>query len=88
MYKTYLQAFAFDSLLLQSNTNDIIKLNVGGTLFTTTRQTLTKYIGSRLAEMFDPSLGTAPPMDSTGAFFIDRSPEEFGVSLKYLRTGR
>jgi hypothetical protein len=69
--------------------NDVIRLNVGGTLFTTTRFTLTKYPDSMLAKMFDPDLGMdAAKKDDTGAFFIDRSPDMFKIILEYLRTDR
>ncbi len=69
--------------------NDLIKLNVGGTLFTTTRLTLTKNPNSMLTQMFDQDLAMdAAKKDDTGAYFIDRSPDAFKVILEYLRTGR
>jgi hypothetical protein len=69
--------------------NDIIKLNVGGTLFTTTRATLIHNPDSMLAKMFDPALGMrAAATDANGAYFIDRTPEKFAVILTFLGSGR
>ena len=55
--------------------NDIITLDVGGTLFKTTRSTLIQYPDSVLQKMFDPQSAMAPAMLDNGAYFIDRSPE-------------
>ena len=69
---------------------DIITLNVGGTIFSTTLTTLGQYRGtSMLAAMFDPESGMEAAMrDTNGAFFIDRNPKAFGAILSYLRTGK
>ena len=69
--------------------NELVSLNVGGTLFTTTLTTLGQYRGtSTLAAMFDPESGRTPAMrDANGAFFIDRDPKAFAAILSYLRTG-
>ncbi|KAH3758764.1 K+ channel tetramerization subfamily protein [Pelomyxa schiedti] len=63
-----------------------IKLDVGGTVFRTSKSTLTKEPGSMLAAMFS---GSIPPgrQDEDGTYFIDRSGKHFGTILNYLRTG-
>jgi hypothetical protein len=56
---------------------EIIRLNVGGRHFVTTRQTLCAEAGSMLAVQFD--------LD--GAIFIDRNPQTFEIVLDYFRNG-
>ena len=52
-----------------SNT-EIVRLNVGGTKYVTTKSTLWKYPQSVLGAMF---MGNAPlPTDQDGYYFIDR----------------
>ena len=64
----------------------MINLNVGGTVFATTRATLTKYPDSMLAIMFNPESERPPAeKDNYGNFFIDRDPEPFKVILSFLR---
>ena len=66
----------------------IIDLNVGGTRFQTSRQTLTADTNSMLAKMFDPeSSFSAPGVKKDGAYFLDRDPVHFGAVLNYLRSG-
>ena len=48
--------------------NDIISLDVGGTVFKTSRSTLLKCPGSRLANMLDSQ-------PNNGTYFLDRDPE-------------
>ena len=69
--------------------SEIVSLNVGGTLFTTTLTTLGQYREtSMLAAMFDPGSGIPPALrDANGAYFIDRNPKAFAAILSYLRTG-
>ncbi len=65
-------------------TSDIINLNVGGTRFSTSRQTL-----SSPHESFFTSIlsGRIPSCrDETGALFIDRDPKLFSIILQFLRT--
>ncbi|XP_036416351.1 BTB/POZ domain-containing protein KCTD5 isoform X2 [Colossoma macropomum] len=64
-----------------------VRLNVGGTVFLTTRQTLLKEQTSflyRLCQQQDLQSDT----DETGAYVIDRDPTYFGPILNYLRHGK
>jgi len=67
--------------------DDIISLDVGGTRFDTTRQTLVKDPNSMLARMFDPASKMKPGLLRNGAYFLDRDPEWFKTILNYLRNG-
>jgi hypothetical protein len=67
--------------------DDIIKLNVGGRLFATSRATLCAEAGSMLAAKFDPESNFAPPKELDGGVFLDRSPKAFHHVLDYLRNG-
>ncbi|CAS01145.1 Protein CBG25769 [Caenorhabditis briggsae] len=62
----------------------IIKLNVGGSLFQTSKSTLTKFDG-----FFKTMLETEIPVakDESGAIFIDRDPKHFRVILNFMRDG-
>ncbi|CAL2033813.1 unnamed protein product [Caenorhabditis brenneri] len=64
-----------------SNQN-IIKLNVGGTIFQTTISTLTRFDG-----FFKTMLETDVPLatDPSDAIFIDRPAEHFNLILSYMR---
>ena len=64
---------------------DWIKLNVGGTVFETSRQTLTQVPDSLLGRMFDPDSSLPPARLQDGAFLIDSSPSSFPVILHWLR---
>ena len=61
---------------------DKITLEIGGRIFTTTRQSLSRFARSRLShldendESFDPS---------TGHYFFDRNPELFNWILDAYR---
>ncbi|KAM4624650.1 BTB/POZ domain-containing protein KCTD5 isoform 1-T1 [Polymixia lowei] len=65
-----------------------IRLNVGGTYFLTTRQTLCRDPKSFLYRLSqaDPELDS--DKDDTGAYLIDRDPAYFGPVLNYLRHGK
>jgi hypothetical protein len=62
---------------------NIVKLNIGGTIFITTKETLlsipgTTFHGLLSNEKYQP--------DFEGCFFFDRSPKYFEEILNYLRT--
>uniref|UniRef100_A0A3B3R8C8 Potassium channel tetramerization domain containing 5a n=1 Tax=Paramormyrops kingsleyae TaxID=1676925 RepID=A0A3B3R8C8_9TELE len=65
-----------------------VRLNVGGTYFLTTRQTLCRDPKSFLYRLCqaDPDLDS--DKDDTGAYLIDRDPTYFGPVLNYLRHGK
>ncbi|TRZ00228.1 hypothetical protein DNTS_014327 [Danionella cerebrum] len=65
-----------------------VRLNVGGTYFVTTKQTLCRDPKSFLYRLCqeDPDLDS--DKDETGAFLIDRDPTYFGPILNYLRHGK
>eukprot|EP00092_Neocalanus_flemingeri_P005889 GFUD01006338.1.p1 GENE.GFUD01006338.1~~GFUD01006338.1.p1 ORF type:complete len:238 (-),score=62.11 GFUD01006338.1:74-787(-) len=67
------------------SSGDIITLNVGGRLFTTTRMTLLSESDSVLGRMFDLSSPIPPAKLVDGAYFIDANPEVFEVILDFLR---
>jgi hypothetical protein len=60
---------------------EIVKLNVGGKIFITTRTTIFSVENSLKAML---QSGAFKP-DLEGAYFIDRSPEYFPIILDYLR---
>ncbi|XP_024288940.1 BTB/POZ domain-containing protein KCTD5 isoform X4 [Oncorhynchus tshawytscha] len=69
------------------NNGKWVRLNVGGTVFLTTRHTLLKEQTSflyRLCQQKDLHSDT----DETGAYVIDRDPTYFGPILNYLRHGK
>ncbi|XP_053201147.1 BTB/POZ domain-containing protein KCTD5-like [Panonychus citri] len=71
-----------------NNNNKWVRLNVGGTIFMTTRSTICRDPKSflyRLCEE-DPSLGS--DKDESGAYLIDRDPTYFGPILNFLRHGK
>ena len=70
---------------MTSNSNDIIRLNVGGQHFITTRTTLCAVEGSLLEKMFRSDSNFAQPIEIGGEVFLDRNPIAFGCILDYLR---
>lgn len=64
----------------------IVKLNVGGVIYTTTKSTLCHHPNSMLGAMFNGSM--SPSLDENGCFFIDRDGELFKYILNYLRSSR
>ena len=64
----------------------IVRLNVGGQIYATSLQTLTKDAGSMLHAMFSGLFDTKPSED--GSYFIDRDGTCFRYILNYLRTGK
>eukprot|EP01122_Echinamoeba_exundans_P001757 TRINITY_DN11753_c0_g1_i1.p1 TRINITY_DN11753_c0_g1~~TRINITY_DN11753_c0_g1_i1.p1 ORF type:complete len:263 (-),score=60.98 TRINITY_DN11753_c0_g1_i1:78-866(-) len=66
----------------------IVKLNVGGQIFTTSKSTLLKGTSSE-GSFFSSMLSGrfSVETDESGNFFIDRSGEKFKHILEFLRTG-
>jgi len=62
-----------------------IKLNVGGHIYQTSLETLTKYRGSLPADMFSACFDLKQGND--GCYFIDRDGTHFRHILNYLRSG-
>lgn len=68
--------------------NDIVRLNVGGQHFVTTRATLCAVEDSMLAKMFHCESQFAEPAEITkGEIFLDRNPAAFLHVLDFLRDG-
>src|SRR4051812_5024134 len=66
--------------ILQQNPNEIVKLNVGGTLFTTRVSTLLSSPSSLFTKLLSQS------REGKDEIFFDRSPELFSYILQFLRT--
>lgn len=66
--------------------SDIVRLNVGGVLYTTTKATLKRYSNSMLGAMFNGSMSTT--VDENGHYFIDRDGHIFGYILNFLRSSQ
>lgn len=64
--------------------SDIVHLNVGGTRFSTSKQTLTWVPDSFFTALLSNRI--ASHRDEIGALFIDRDPKLFSIILNYLRT--
>ena len=62
---------------------NVIVLNVGGTIYTTTKATLHRDRSSMLAALFSGRYKI--PIDPNGRFFIDRDGQNFSFILAYLR---
>ena len=73
------------SKLIKENLGDGIKLDVGGTIFKTTRTTLSQFPDSLLGRMFHPDSSLSPARMQDGAYLIDFSPSSFPVILTWLR---
>ncbi|KAI0232269.1 Potassium voltage-gated channel protein Shaw [Lamellibrachia satsuma] len=69
--------------LKRTASSEIVRINVGGTVFTTRRATIERIPETRLANLrkTDPNFDQA-----TGEWFFDRNPALFGNVLDYLRT--
>ncbi|KAI1702973.1 BTB/POZ domain-containing protein [Ditylenchus destructor] len=65
--------------------SDWIRLNVGGKVFQTTKDTLSRYPDTFLARLVNGDLPSAK--DESGAYLIDADPEHFRTILNYLRRG-
>uniref|UniRef100_A0A8C4SR81 BTB/POZ domain-containing protein KCTD3 n=1 Tax=Erpetoichthys calabaricus TaxID=27687 RepID=A0A8C4SR81_ERPCA len=67
-----------------SGSGEIVQLNVGGTRFSTSRQTLMWIPDSFFSSLLSGRISTL--RDETGAIFIDRDPTAFAPILNFLRT--
>ncbi|CAD5222084.1 unnamed protein product [Bursaphelenchus xylophilus] len=65
-----------------------VRLNVGGKVFMTTRQTLCREPNSFLARLCQNDELLTSEKDETGAFLIDRDAEYFSSVLNFLRHGK
>ncbi|XP_026810797.1 BTB/POZ domain-containing protein KCTD3 [Rhopalosiphum maidis] len=70
--------------MLPPHNGEIMHLNVGGTRFSTSRQTLTWVPDSFFTALLSGRISSL--RDDTGAIFIDRDPKVFAIILNYLRT--
>ncbi|KAH3731569.1 hypothetical protein Pelo_17602 [Pelomyxa schiedti] len=70
---------------------ELVRLNVGGKVFCTTRTTLAMATGPNGGSSFFTVLlsGRIPStLDETGAYFIDRNGDLFAPILDFMRTGK
>ena len=74
------------SSISTKNMVDIIKLNVGGHIYTTTKATVSRFPCSMLGAMFNGHM--SGQTDENGAYFIDRDGTVFVHILNFLRTGK
>ncbi|RWS29117.1 hypothetical protein B4U80_01432 [Leptotrombidium deliense] len=63
---------------------ELIHLNVGGTKFLTSKQTLTSVSDTFFTSLLSGRIASFK--DDSGAIFIDRDPQLFSIVLNYLRT--
>ncbi|XP_043923953.1 BTB/POZ domain-containing protein KCTD17-like [Protopterus annectens] len=70
----------------RSNSDKWVRLNVGGTVFLTTSQTLCREKSFLCRLCQDEELQS--DRDETGAYLIDRDPSYFGPILNFLRHGK
>ncbi|VDK61196.1 unnamed protein product [Cylicostephanus goldi] len=73
---------------LGNSSSNWIRLNVGGKIFQTTRDTLMKVPGSFLYRLCQDDKRLPSVKDETGAYLIDRDADYFSPVLNYLRHGR
>eukprot|EP01125_Pyxidicula_operculata_P014605 TRINITY_DN4883_c0_g1_i1.p1 TRINITY_DN4883_c0_g1~~TRINITY_DN4883_c0_g1_i1.p1 ORF type:complete len:280 (-),score=51.94 TRINITY_DN4883_c0_g1_i1:58-897(-) len=64
---------------------EIVSLNIGGVIYTTTKNTLQKHKGTMLDSMFSGRHNLTK--DSSGNYFLDRDGKSFRYILNYLRNG-
>ena len=65
--------------------DEVISINVGGTVFSTTKTTVLQAKDGILARMIRAEVTVT--RDIEGNIFIDRDPKKFESILEYLRTG-
>eukprot|EP00026_Physarum_polycephalum_P004039 Phypoly_transcript_04056.p1 GENE.Phypoly_transcript_04056~~Phypoly_transcript_04056.p1 ORF type:complete len:720 (+),score=149.53 Phypoly_transcript_04056:104-2263(+) len=67
-----------------SSNDELVKLNVGGKLFTTYKSTLMTYPDTMWARMFSSSAEIAKK-GPDGEYFLDRNPDLFAIVLEFYR---
>ncbi|KAG5684133.1 hypothetical protein PVAND_013374 [Polypedilum vanderplanki] len=77
-----------DKESVSTSINKWIKLNVGGILFMTSRETLLKDPNSMLARLIDGDSELISDKDENGAYMIDRDGKYFPPILNFLRHGK
>ncbi|XP_070574005.1 BTB/POZ domain-containing protein KCTD1-like [Ptychodera flava] len=71
---------------MKTTVGDMVRLDVGGKMYTTSLTTLTRYPDSMLGAMFS---GRVPVQtDDNGTYLIDRDGELFRYVLNFLRTSQ
>ena len=73
---------------LKTEKSQWVHLNVGGTLFTTSRSTLRIAPDSFLSRLCQEDSELLSLKDEKGAYIIDRDPNYFSPILNYLRHGK
>lgn len=73
------------TLNISPASSSIIKLNIGGIYYTTTKATLLSRGTNFFGPLLDGHFGSL--QDPTGAYFIDRNGKWFSPILDYLRQG-
>lgn len=68
--------------------SDPVEINVGGTLYLSSKNTLTSYSDSLLAEWFGYFGFNQLPLTKNGHYFIDRDGRMFGHVLNFLRNSK
>lgn len=84
-YILFLQS---QKIFLEFPSKKWVKLNVGGTIFITTFDSINKESGSMLARMFSQENLVPGDVDENGAYLLDRSPKYFEPLINYLRYGQ
>lgn len=74
--------------LIKNGNKEWVKLNVGGTVFQTTKTTLSRDPNSFLYRLVQEDSDLISEQDDTGAFLIDRDATYFSPILNYLRHGK
>ena len=70
---------------MEDNNDDIIHLNVGGTIMASKRSTLCQVEGSMLASLFSGRWEDNVQRDDDGHIFFDYNPKLFAIVLDFLR---
>ena len=73
-----------DRAIFRKWSRNIVVLDVGGTIYKTTLETLTRFKGNMLSDLFAD--GFADLRQSDGSVFIDRSGKNFEIVLQFLRS--